>query len=167
MSGTAVISDDGLYRYRLARDIDGGDPDRQLAFVMLNPSTADADVDDQTIRRCKGYARRQACGRLVVVNLFAYRTVSPDVLRQAHRDGVDIVGPNNLVYVDQAMRSSMVVVAWGNNAATCPPTPVGTLLANWSQPLWCLGLTGAGHPRHPSRGPDRDLVRWSFLAAAS
>lgn len=167
MSGTAVISDDGRYRYRLTRRIDGQPASLGMTFVMLNPSTADADINDQTIRRCMGYARRAGCGQLTVVNLYAYRATFPSDLRDAAEAGVDVVGPENLYYVDEAMRTGLIVVAWGANAATCPPTPVAALLANWSGQLWCIGTTKDGHPRHPSRGGYQDLVRWSPLAVAS
>lgn len=163
MSGTAVLSPHGTYRYLLTREWESqlGMPDRCMTFVMLNPSTADAEKDDQTIRRCLGYARRDGCTSLKVVNLFAYRATDPDDLIAAADSGVDVVGPENLRYVDEALRTGKVVVAWGGTASVCPPTPVADLLAHWSQPMWCLGLTSDGHPRHPSRGGYRELVRWT------
>ncbi len=46
----AQLSDCGAYRYRLWREWDTSCP--TLAFLMLNPSTADHRVDDPTITRC-------------------------------------------------------------------------------------------------------------------
>ena len=161
---SAVLSEDGTYRYRLTRRVsDRPDPYR-LVFVMLNPSTADAFTDDATIRRCVGYAKRRGFDELEVVNLYAYRATDPDDLRRAHASGVDVVGPENLAYVDESLRRGFVAAAWGNNAATCPPTPVSLLLASWSQTIWCLGTTAAGQPRHPSRGPYRRWERWTPLS---
>ncbi len=85
----AVLSADGVYRYRLWRTWDASKP--TLAFLMLNPSTADATEDDPTIRRCLGFAKEWGYGSLVVVNLFALRSPNPDALREND----DPVGPEN------------------------------------------------------------------------
>jgi hypothetical protein len=82
-------------------------------FVMLNPSTADADVDDPTIRRCIGYAKAWGCGGLWVGNLFAFRATNPRGLLEVE----DPVGPHNDDYLlGMAYRSDLVVAAWGANA---------------------------------------------------
>ena len=161
-NASAVISDDGLYRYRLTREV--GCCDRTMTFVMLNPSTADALTDDPTIRRCKNFAAREGCHRIIVVNLYAYRATKPTVLREAAGAGIDPVGPENLRHVDMAMREGRVVVAWGAHAATSPATSVAHLIANWSGPMWCLGRTKDGSPRHPLMvRSDQPLERWTPL----
>ena len=66
----ADISPDGLYRYTLGRTWGDGDT---CVFIMLNPSVADAESDDPTIRRCRGFAEALGCGSLLVANLYAYR----------------------------------------------------------------------------------------------
>ena len=78
MTGTAWISECGRYRYSLTRRFADG---LDLVFVMLNPSTADADKDDPTIRRCCGFADRMGFGGIIVVNLFALRAAAPEVTR--------------------------------------------------------------------------------------
>lgn len=90
---SASISGD--YRYRLGRAWAGGPT---CTFIMLNPSTADADQDDPTIRRCVGFAKALGCGALEVVNLYAYRATNPrDLLRQDER-----VGPENDYWLREA-----------------------------------------------------------------
>jgi len=84
----AVISPCGLYRYSLTRTWSAALP---LPFVMLNPSTADADIDDPTIRRCMAFARREHAGGIIVANVFAYRATSPADLWKA----TDPFGPWN------------------------------------------------------------------------
>src|SRR5437870_2889354 len=84
----AKISDCGRYRYTLTRRVGVGGP---LVWVMLNPSTADAEVDDPTIRRVMKFTEASDCGLAIVVNLFALRSPSPKALR-GHADPV---GPDN------------------------------------------------------------------------
>ena len=134
----------GAYRYSLWREWDARAP--AVAFVMLNPSTADAGNDDPTIRRCASFARSWGYGSLEVVNLFAYRASEPGRLRQTP----DPIGPANDDYlVDAADRVQTVVVAWGVHGALMDRgLEVFRLLAGRSQ-LHCLGFTQAGQPRHP------------------
>lgn len=109
---SAVISSCGKYRYHLYRHIGAGYG--RCCFVMLNPSTADATNDDATIRRCIGFARSFGCDSLEVVNLFAYRSTSPNVLYAISRDAA--VGPKNDAHI--AMASALarfVICAWGNH----------------------------------------------------
>src|SRR5262249_54294569 len=89
LENNAVISDCGKYRYVLTRQT--GAEVRSATFVMLNPSTADATLDDPTIRKCIGFAKNWRCGRLVVLNLFAFRATDPEVMKAE----ADAVGPEN------------------------------------------------------------------------
>jgi len=138
----ADISDCGFYRYRLWR-IWG---DRPLAcFVMLNPSTADADVDDATIRRCVGFARSWGCGGVMVVNLFAYRATNPKNLVES----VDPVGPSNDAFLAAEVAAcNPVVLGWGGHGAKVPRR-VEDVLKLIPRPRWCLGITRTGQPKHP------------------
>ena len=80
MNRAAIISPCGQFRYWLRRQWGG---DGTLLYVMLNPSTADADVDDATVRRCIRFARDHGFGAMEVVNLFAHRATKPADLRAA------------------------------------------------------------------------------------
>jgi hypothetical protein len=133
------------YRYRLWRTWDARLP--RVAFVMLNPSTADHRQDDPTIRRCIGMSRAWGYGGLVVVNLFAYRTPDVAALRQA----ADPVGPDNDRHVVAACRrAAAVVLAWGVHGTLGDrDQAVLALLGPRRRPLLCLGTTRDGHPRHP------------------
>jgi hypothetical protein len=99
----AVTSECGKYRYLLTRQVGFGD--RTAAFIMLNPSTADAVNDDPTIRRCIGLARRWGCGRLVVANLFAIRATDPAEVRKAS----DPVGPEKIGSLRRSTRGAKMV----------------------------------------------------------
>lgn len=113
---SAILSPCGRYRYRLSRTWDASKG--RAVFVMLNPSTADADQDDPTIRRCVGFARSWGYGELAVVNLFAWRATKPRDLLAAP----DPIGPDNLSRIREAVRGAGVVVAaWGAFVANLPP----------------------------------------------
>lgn len=106
--GSAVLSDCGRYRYRLTRTIGPGR--RSICWIMLNPSTADADADDPTIRKVVGFSRRWSYDRIVVVNLFAWRATKPRELARAE----DPIGPENDSHIGSAViDADLVVAAWG------------------------------------------------------
>ena len=140
----AEFDSTGTYRYSLCREWDSLGP--AVAFVMLNPSTADAVKDDPTIRRCANFARSWGYGSLEVVNLFAYRASAPGRLRQA----TDPIGPANDRYLlDAADRADSLIVAWGVHGALMDrDLEVFGLLAG-RRDIYCLGFTQAGQPRHP------------------
>lgn len=143
MHSGATFDASQTYRYSLWREWEETAP--RVGFVMLNPSRADASVNDPTIRRCIALARSWGYGSLEVVNLFAYRTAHPEELRQAQEP----IGTDNDRYLHSlAERVEQIVLAWGN-------------WGNWqgrdravleffpATRLWCLGLTRLGQPKHP------------------
>jgi len=114
---TAVFDPTRTFRYRLSRTWDREGP--VVAFVMLNPSTADAEVLDPTVRRCVGFARAWEFGSLEVVNLFAFRATDPrDLLLAAAPVGPD----NDQAIVDAASAADRVVAAWGTRGRWCSLT---------------------------------------------
>jgi hypothetical protein len=140
----AVIDPTGCYRYSLWRV--WHPKGSRVAFIMLNPSRADATVDDPTIRRCIGFAQHWGYGSLEVVNLFAYRTSNPARLKQMR----DPIGPENDHYLKQAIqRSKLTILAWGNRGnLNRRSQQVLSWLTPWEN-LYCLGVTRSGYPRHP------------------
>lgn len=150
MRKSAQISACGTFRYGLGRDWSVGRPSRWLLFVMLNPSTADADVDDPTIRRCMGFAHAHGFNGLAVVNLYAYRSPSPRALRDA---GWPIGPENDANIAAAASEAHGVCLAWGSFAARTPRAGqvLQILRANLKPgvELQCLDTTGDGHPKHP------------------
>jgi hypothetical protein len=141
----AVISPCGTYRYQLVRR---WGQSASAVFIMLNPSTADAVQDDPTIRRCVGFAKREACGGIIVVNLFGLRSPDPAALiRHA-----DPVGPANDTHILASVGSgaSVVIAAWGAHSFAAERAhKVHALLTAQRVKLLCLGLTQEGYPRHP------------------
>lgn len=140
---SAIISKCGLYRYRLERHWGDGPT---CGFIMLNPSTADATLDDPTIRRCIGFAKREGCGRLMVGNLYAFRATHPDVMAAAH----DPVGPENRHFLENMAEQvdGPLIAAWGAHWMVYGGTTAYVRVA-FEGKLMCLGKTKDGHPRHP------------------
>jgi hypothetical protein len=160
----AVLSDDGVYRYRLWRR---WSPSKAMAFVMLNPSTADAERDDPTIRRCMGFARREGYGGIEVINLYAMRSTSPTALLEAIRYGQEIEGIENIRHWTQVLMDRRVgpaVVAWGASGPFLGHKRFPSMAwDHWKQQSrwWALGTTKSGEPRHPLYLPnDAPLVPW-------
>ena len=153
----AVFSSCRLYRYTLERYWNTDLP--RLLFVLLNPSTADAVHDDPTNRKGMGFARRWGFGSCVFVNLFAFRSPHPKVMKAAAKP----VGPANDVHiVHQATAADRIVLAWGNDGAhRGRDREVLELLGSLGKELWHLGLTKPGQPRHPLYPPyTTELQRW-------
>lgn len=145
---TAVISDCGRYRYRLTRAWGDG---WFLPFIMLNPSTADADIDDPTIRRCMSFGRRGQphAGGIVVVNLFSFRATDPKVmLAEPNRVGADNEKHIHEVATDAIRARMPIICAWGAGAGNHAVFTIGRLNSMGAN-LVCLGQTKEGHPRHP------------------
>lgn len=145
MHKTAVVSDDKIYRYYLTREWEAPrwDP---MVFCMLNPSTADASIDDPTIRRCMGFAKREKCTGIIVVNLYSLRATNPRELAK-HPDPI---GPRTQHFWESAARAaSFVVLAWGNNALWERGHCFREFLKKWNTRAVCLGKTLKGEPKHP------------------
>lgn len=116
---------------------------------MFNPSTADATVNDPTIRRCIAFSQAWGYGSLIVVNLWAARATNPKALFTLG----DPCGPDNAEAISLAINgSAAVVLAWG--AFTGPMKSAERLRPEESArealvPVYTLGRTKHGHPRHP------------------
>ncbi len=142
MQGGAVIT--GNYRYLLWREWNSNL--KTVSFIMLNPSRADAEINDPTITRCINFARSWGYGRLEVVNLFAYRTSKPSLLKQA----VEPIGRDNDRYIVEAVkRSDKVILAWGNHGTWQKQDLYILQLLKTYTHLYSLGITKKGCPRHP------------------
>ncbi|MDX1380209.1 MAG: DUF1643 domain-containing protein [Xanthomonadales bacterium] len=137
----AVFSRSGEYRYALWRRWDRSAP--WVLFIGLNPSTADAENNDPTIRRCIGFAREWQAGGVLVGNLFGWRSTDPRGLA----DATDPRGPGNRRWLARlAGAAGRVIACWGNPGH-------GSAEARWTERrfggLEVLAVNRGGAPRHP------------------
>lgn len=137
----AIISDDEKYRYCLHRIWN-----RKLSyvmFIMLNPSTADANKDDATIRKCMAYAKAWGYGGILVGNLYALRSRDPKALEH----DPDPIGPDCDRWLKvMAKTCDLRIAAWGNKIlSTKRADQVQAIIS----PLSCLELSKNGNPKHP------------------
>lgn len=141
---SAILSPDERYRYRLDRRWADGPT---VAWVMLNPSTADGTTDDPTLRRIQAFSRSWGFGALTVVNLYAWRATDPAGLWTA----ADPVGPGNDRHIYEGVAGHEVVVAWGAHGKPERITEVVRLIesAPGAGRPKALALTKTGQPRHP------------------
>ena len=145
-TSTAVISPCGLYRYILTRTWSAAE---KIVWIMLNPSTADASLDDPTIRRCVGFSKQWGAGGIEVYNLFAFRATQPTELRTA----ADPIGISNDAFLSAIPQDRKIVVAWGGsgpllNVIRPRSEQVRRILAH--RKLECLGYSvKSGQPKHP------------------
>ncbi len=141
MQKTAMFSDDRIYRYSLSRI--WNERKGVVAFIGLNPSTADENVDDPTITRCIRFTDSWGYGGITMVNLFAFRATNPKDMKAAK----DPVGPSNDLELMRAdFCSDLVILAWGIHGDFLNRNK--KVLSYLREPH-CLALTKAGQPRHP------------------
>lgn len=159
--GSAVISPCGNYRYRLERH--GLSGAGAVAWLMVNPSTADAAQDDATIRKVVGFTERLGGGRAIVGNKFAYRATDVRELRTA----ADPRGPENNAHLLRIMGDAPVVIAAWGPLAKLPAQlqrrwrTVCDMADHAGVQLMCLGTAQDGQPRHPLMlAYDTPLVPW-------
>lgn len=153
----AAYSDCGSYRYWLTREWAG--TGGVINFVMLNPSVADEFKNDPTVERCERRARMLGFGGFCVTNIFAWRDTDPNAMRAAAAP----VGPHNdQVLLEMARNARQVIAAWGTHGAhQGRGSEVAALLHKNGVPMFHLGLSKEGHPRHPLYVPYSVLPkRW-------
>lgn len=162
---SAVLSPCGLYRHRLDRDVqmDG----IVVALCGVNPSTADATINDATIRKDMGFARVNGWRRIIKFNVFGFRATDVTALAKA----ADPYGPENDRHVHEIIaEADLIVPCWGSrNKLPKHLRPamdrMRDLLLTAGKPVLVFGLAKSGDPLHPLMlGYDTKLVPWMVAA---
>ena len=145
---SATLSDCGKYRYELMR---GKAP--YMTIIMLNPSTADSEKDDATIRKLMTLAAGNDYSGIRVYNAYAWRATDPLEIICLTRDGMHdkAVGPHNKHYLQRAFREKDIVLAWGNHIAAEWEFKIIRAAINmkYGCRLHCFGQNKNGSPKHP------------------
>ncbi len=127
-----------------------------MAFVMLNPSTADEREDDNTIRRCIGYARKWNFGGLFILNIFAYCATDPDDMKAAP----DPIGAENDHWIDVTLEQvDLAVAAWGSHGLYLGRGPDVLKRISQRRPIYCLATNADGQPGHPLYLPKANTLK--------
>lgn len=146
MNNPCVFSADRAYRYLLTHEWEPLlSPGRYVLWIGLNPSTADENELDPTLRRIRAFTEQLGCSRFVMTNLFAFKATDPKEMMEAS----DPVGPSNdSSILDAAVGAERIVACCGNDGAHLKrERAVRELLGHLD--LWCLGTNSDGSPKHP------------------
>ena len=142
MKKNAIIDDSGMYRYMLMRQ--WGKGNRFINFILLNPSTADHEKDDPTVKACIAIAQNNGFDGVYITNLFAFRATQPKDLKQA----TDPIGPENETYLLKYNQlSEKTIVAWGNHGSFFGGAKRVLDLFS-KKTLYCLVKNKSGTPKH-------------------
>ena len=166
----ASFSSDGCYRWWLRRSLFTGKG--CLLFLGLNPSRADGQRDDPTLRRLISFTRQWGYQELMVLNLFARMSPSPAALLRVK----DPIGGQNDAILNRWLNHWSLMpgvdlwCGWGVkggrwNRAQAVLGEIQRLLPDRRRsapdsphPLM-LGLTASGQPRHPLYAPRYACLR--------
>lgn len=158
---TAVISPCGLYRYRLDRDVQA--EGKVFAFFGVNPSTADASIDDATVRKWRGFTLRNGGRKFIVGNVFSFRATDVKVLRKT----LITMGPDHRAHLDAIIQEADILVpCWGSSdkldyGHVLYMNNLLSELMESGKPVLHFGITKSGQPKHPLMlGYDTALTEW-------
>lgn len=147
LESTAEFSPCRQFRWTLLRRWSDGPT---VAFIGLNPSTADEHQLDPTVTRCVNRADALGFGRLVMLNIFAFRSTDPKALKVRLRAGLEIVGERNDETIRREARAAdQVVCCWGSHGKIAGRGSYVLAGPLAGVRLHCLETTRGGHPAHP------------------
>lgn len=159
---SAVISDCGLFRYRLDRDVQA--EGKVFAYFGVNPSTADHEVDDHTVKKWIGFTLRNGGRKFIVGNVFSYRDKNVKALANAEA----CIGAEHNFYINQIIQEADVLVPCWGDAKKVPLALRGELnllmqvLIESGKPVLHFGRTVGGDPLHPLKlAYATPLVAWA------
>lgn len=170
--GLCMRNPSGSVRWSLARvwPATQGTKPRRMVWIMLNPSRADHEHDDATVRRCVGYALREGCNSVAVINLVPLVATYPAGMLAGLQPGPRWWQEQNTLAIRSALQRvdspPLVIAGWGT-LGTRPEiagyrAQILALLDDAGITPHALGVTVSGEPVHPLRQrSDAPLIPWS------
>lgn len=159
---SAVISACGLYRYRLDREVQSVSGP-VFAFFGVNPSTADANLNDATVKKWIGFCLRNGVPKFIVGNVFSYRATDVKELAKVQ----DLKGPEHEGQIQQIINEADILVPCWGSLSKMPknlrdePSKLLELLVKSEKPMLHFGFTSCGQPKHPLMlGYNTELIEW-------
>lgn len=165
VTADASLSPCGTYRYLLTRKWQPQHGPNIVLWIMLNPSVADADVDDRTLRKVQKFARSWGYGGVLVANLYALRSTDPAALL-THPDPVGPANDDVLSTMFDAQGIGLVVAGWGTKAGPQRVQAITGAAYKAGRDIHAVAITKGGHPQHPLYVKD-DATPVVFRAARS
>jgi hypothetical protein len=146
MQNPCVFSPDRRYRYTLIHRWDELlNPNHGIAWICLNPSTADENQLDPTLRRIRDFSACWGYSFFVMLNLFAWRATLPAEMKRAE----DPVGPENDHWIQYwTSRVDRVVLGWGEHGAHNGRDKEVLRYLDRSK-TFCLDRNSSSQPKHP------------------
>ena len=154
------FSDCRRYRYTL---LDIWDDSKSVQpFIGLNPSKADEERDDNTVRKCINWSKWWGAGGYLMLNLFAWRDTDPAGMKAADDPVGPLNTPQDLLRYIRAHDTLPTVCAWGNHGMHLgQDQKVLAAFRKSGLEFRCFGLNANGTPVHPLMlAYDTPLVRF-------
>jgi hypothetical protein len=152
MNRQAQFSEDGKHRFWLLRSWEQNP--KMLLIIGLNPSTADDEKDDPTIRSCIRLATNNGFGGFVMCNLYSFITSDPEILKENMQDAVR---PETDETLKRMIRNTQrTVCAWGKWSFI--DERVKEVLQLIKEPH-CFRQNNNGSPAHPLYLPNHCLMQ--------
>lgn len=151
MYKSADISSCGKYRYSLSRMWGSSNQGIVYGYFGINPSTADASIDDATVKKWIGFTKRNNGRGFLVGNAFAYRATNVKDLSKTDNP----VGENNILYIQKIINTVDVIVpCWGNSSKVSKNLRpqleiILDQILKSGKPVKIFGKTKSGDPLHP------------------
>lgn len=146
MPNECVFSVDRCHRYTLIHRWDELlNPDYGIAWICLNPSTADENQLDPTLRRIRDFSAMWGYSFFIMLNLFAWRATQPADMKRA----ADPIGAENDRWIAHwCGKVDKVMLGWGEHGAHLRRDQQVLAYLDRAK-VFCLERNASGQPKHP------------------